>query len=536
MMRYWMSFLFLLTFLAAGVGHAETFRRSVSFEWDPIDGARFYDVELKLQKEDKSENKKFLFKAKDAVWSGKLAPGKYIMRLRARDYRGVPGEWSAPSDFNVGLESAQLKFPSAKMKIDSKEASEVAVPFSWQNVGGATRYHFEVTSEDGKFKSEDDLNDTALKVKLPVAQHYTWRVYGYNDEKIQSEAVAVGEFTVLGERLETPKIEKPESGFVREVKWQKIENASSYDVYLLKLNREKRKWEKFQTFADCKEESVPFSAAWPGGKYQAIVRAKGDLRGPSALAKQNFDVVTGDRSPASEYTALVKTSIDRVTGWYAVASYLVTQIQYSGKHPENNSTSNYNALGGTGRLGTGWFSSDSPWGFLGILDMSGFTFNGKTNTYASLEMNSVYRVNVGMRGELRLQGGVYYKELPETIGDPFTNQSASSTISAVGPHIGAEYWYSLTPKLGVQANFHVYTGMMKISTPNGEPLTPTLSTQLGFLGSYRFTPTFTGLVGYARREDKLSYKSKSSTFTTGGENNTADISGNYLNVFAEWSF
>ena len=198
----------------------------------------------------------------------------------------------------------------------------------------------------------------------------------------------------------------------------------------------------------------------------------------------------------------------------------------------------YDALGGTARVGLGWWSSNTPWGWLAIIDMSGFTLNNEVRTFASTELNAVYKMPVGDRGELRLQGGPYYKELPVTIGDPFSKTSESASVSAAGPHAGAEYWYSITPKFGVQINAHFYYSLLKISTPNGAPLNPSMSTQFGFLGSYRFTPTFTGLAGYARREDRLSYKAVPSTtnFAVDGDVNDSTIVGNYLNLFAEWSF
>ncbi|HEY1079826.1 MAG TPA: hypothetical protein VGE46_07005, partial [Bdellovibrio sp.] len=256
------------------------------------------------------------------------------------------------------------------------------------------------------------------------------------------------------------------------------------------------------------------------------------------VAKQTFNVRNGDRSPAAEYTALVRKSIDRVTGWYAIASYLLTEMQFRGVNPENNSAVAYSAMGGTGRVGLGWFHPDTPWGFLSIIDMSGFTFKGKTQTFASAEFNAVYRKNFGDRGELRFQVGPYYKELPETVGDPFSGQSNDLKVSSAGPHAGVEYWFSISPKFGIQANAHMYMSLMKISTPNGEPLRPSLSTQYGFLGSYRFTPTFTGLIGYARREDKVSYNAVPSTtnFAVDGDVNESTVVGNYLNIFAEWAF
>lgn len=529
-------FIFIFTFWAPAVW-AEPYRRLVNFEWEAIEGAQGYEVELNLKKED-GKGKTFSFKVKEAAWNGRLSPGKYIMKLRSRDYRGVPGDWSEPSEFNVGLEGAILKYPESNAQISSKENEEMAVNFQWNPVGGSDEYAFTLTSEDGKTQINKNLTDTHVEIDLPVAMKYTWKVSASSKEGFQSESMSVGQFSLLGAPIESPKIEKPESEFVRELKWSSPANASNFDVVVSKLNDQAKKWETVKVVENIQESALAFDDTLPGGKYQVAVRAKGDLRVSSALAKQTFSVRHGDRSPAAEYTALVRKSIDRVTGWYGIASYLITEMQFQGSNPEKNSSVAYSAVGGTGRLGLGWFNPATPWGFLGIIDLSGFTFNGKTQTFASTELNAVYRKNQGDRGELRLQMGPYYKELPETVGDPFSGAAEDLKITSAGPHLGAEYWYSLTPKLGLQVNAHLYVSLLKVSTPNGEDLSPTLSTQFGFLGSYRFSQNFTGLMGYARREEKMSYRSvpSATNFAVSGDVNESTIIGNYLNFFAEWAF
>lgn len=538
-MKLGSAFILLMISFWTSMVLAAPYRRLVNFEWEAIENAKSYEIELKQVKSSKEEEAKtFTFKVTEAAWNGRLTPGKYMMKLRSRDYRGVPGDWSEPSEFNVGLETAVLKFPGARVKMATKETDTTSLEFKWAPVGGADQYHFVLTSDDGKTQITETLKEPSFKVKVPVASHYTWKVSSSNNEGITSDATAVGQFTLLGKPIENPRIEKPESDFVRELKWSRPDHVSSYDVYLLKYNTADKKWEKLKVYENYQQDTLPFDDNLPGGKYQVVVRAKSDLRPSAPLAKQSFSVRSGDRSPAAEYTALVRKSIERVTGWYAVASYLITEMSYQGVNPEKNSSVAYKALGGTGRLGVGWFSPHTPWGFLGIIDMSGFTFNGKTQTFASAEANAVYRKSLGDRGEVRFQAGPYYKELPETVGDPFSGSSEDLKISSAGPHFGAEYWYSLTPKLGIQVNAHLYMSLMKISTPNGEPMEPKMSTQFGFLGSYRFTPRFTGLIGYAMREDKMSYKAKTGTdsFASDGDVNESTIIGNYLNVFAEWSF
>lgn len=537
-MKFGAFFLILAFSIWTSEVWATPYRRLVNFEWEAIENAKYYEIELKQIKEKGEKGSTFNFKVKEAAWNGRLTPGKYLMKLRSHDHRGVPGDWSEQSDFNVGLEAAVLKSPSSQMKIKTSETEKAPIDFSWAPVGGADQYQFTLTSEDGKTQITETVTEPRFKSKLPVAATYTWKVAASNSEGISSEATSIGQFSVLGKPLEKPEIEKPESEFVRELKWSRPEYTTAFDVQILRYSAETKKWEKVQVLDNYQHETVPFEDGWDGGKYQAVIRAKTELRPASALAKMSFTVRHGNRSPAAEYTALVRKSIDRVSGWYAVASYLLTEMKYTGINPEKNSSVAYNAIGGTGRLGLGWFSPKTPWGFLGILDMSGFTFNGKTQTFASAELNAVYRLSLGDRGELRLQAGPYYKELPETVGDPFSGQSLDLKISSAGPHVGAEYWYSLTPKLGVQVNAHVYMSMLKISTPNGEALSPKMSTQLGFLGSYRITPRFTGLIGYALREDRMSYNAVPSAgnFANAGDVNESTIIGNYLNLFAEWSF
>ncbi len=547
-MRIWFLVLFIqICGLPLWASESDsTYRRLVNFEWDAIPDAKSYELELTQAVTDKKETPKvFNFKTKDPLWSGRLTPGEYVMKLRSRDYRGVPGDWSPDSDFHVGLDNVMLKSPSANSKISTKESKDLAMTFDWGPVGGADKYIFELIDEDGKSIAQQELEKTSLKLNVPVAKSYSWKVKAVNEKGITSEATSVSQFTLLGKTLEKPKAVALESEYVRELKWSRPDDTESYDVQLLKVDEPTKKWTKFKTYKDYKEDQLPFDPEWSGGRYQIVVRAKGKLRQSSEVMKQQFRVHSGDRSPASEYNALVRRSIERVTGWYGIASYLVTQINFKGVNPEKNSKVGYDALGGTGRLGLGWFDPKNPWGFLGIIDMSGFSFNGSTKTYASAEFNAVYRKNLGDRSEVRFQFGPYYKEVPETLGDSVNNVAEDTTISAVGPHLGAEYWFSLSPKVGLQANAHTYMSLIKMSTPNGEALDPRMSYQIGFMGSYRFTPKLTGLLGYALRVDQMAYKVNPTAANSGGTATTtidsgavneATITGHYLNIFAEWAF
>lgn len=514
----------------------ETYRRLVNFEWEQIEDAKGYEIEIQQLK--KADAKKFSFKVKETAWNGKLTPGTYTMRQRTLDYRGVPGEWSEASEFEVALEPAKLGTPADKSKISAKDEKEYEVPFQWQPVGGAVAYKFMVMSDDGQFKKEETVDVPKIKVKVPVARTFTWQVLALGKDDVKADSAAISQFTLLGQKLAKPSIEKPENEFVREVKWQLPPYAEKADVTLSRLNPATQKWEKVQAFENAKADSIAFQPGYPGGQYKVQVRARGDMRVASDVVSEQFKVRGGDRSPAAEFNAEVKKSIDRINGWYGIASYLITQVAYTSVNYDTGAQVSYPAVGGTGRLGVGWFKPEQQWGFLGILDLSGFINDeGKNLTFASLEANSVWRHAMGDRNELRLQAGMFYKEIPEVLGDPATRTVISyETISFAGPHVAAEYWFSLTPKLGLQLNAHMYMSMMKMKTPNGNGLSPSLSNQFGFLGSYRFSNRFTGLMGYARREDKVKYEANPLRTSDTGKQNETLLQGHYLNFYAEYAF
>lgn len=542
MKRFLLAFIFAVLFLDSSAQASMPYRRLVSFEWESIEGAKNYELEIRRApnevKEDINEGKRHTFKVATPSWKGHLSPGNYIIRLRSSDHRNVPGEWSPESDFHVGLDPVKKMQPKAAAVLSTSESEKTQVNLNWAPVNGADFYEIEVFDAQGVSIDSKKIENNKHTITVPVASQYSWKVIAGNNRGIRSETSQAIHFTVIGKQLSSPKIKKPESEFVREVRWSKPTYTEAYDVVIFKYDAQRKKWARFKVFENTTADMLDFDNSWPGGNYQVVVRSKGNLRKSSPLAKTQFSVVSGDRSPAAEMKVIMRRSIERTSGWYGIASYLVTEIQYSSKNPEHNSTVSYDALGGTARVGLGWFKPRETWGFLGIMDLSGFTFNGETKTFASLEANAVYRRLVSDRAEVRFQAGPYYKELPETIGDPHTQSTSDHNIAVMGAHLGTEYWYSLTPRLGLQVNAHLYLPLIGIETPNGRDLHPTLSTQFGFLGSYRFTENFTGLVGYARREDKISYGAvgNNSNLATDDDKNESTVVGNYLNIFAEWSF
>ncbi|MGZ3795353.1 MAG: fibronectin type III domain-containing protein [Pseudobdellovibrionaceae bacterium] len=545
MMHLLLRILFTLTLLTGAAGFlpaawAETYRREVSFEWEEIPGAKSYDIEIRAASKD-SRDKPMSFRTKDATWSGKLVPGKYLMSLRSRDLRGVPGDWSPSSEFIVNLDPVKIKFPQAQALIKANDERDVLQKFEWDPVSGADEYRFDLSSEDGKTQITETLKEPRYSVKIPVAQNYTWNVTGLG-HSVQSDSTTASNFSIIGRKITPPTIAPPETEFVREVRWSRPNTVEKYDLTLKRLNPQTKKWEKVLTQENVQGESFNFAPEYVGGTYNLQVQAKGHLREDSEVSKITFKVVNGNRSPAAEYTALVRKSIDRLTGWYGIASYFITQINYYGETPETGGLTTTTALGGTGRLGAGFFSSNNKWGFVGIVDMSGFIISGANHTYSSLELSGISRHIIGELGEARLIGGLYYKELPQLFGVPsLTGTNSQVTFfqsSVMGPHMGAEYWHSLSPKLGFQINTHLYYSLLTMKSPNGNNVEPRLSYQIGLLGSYRLNNRFTGLMGLTHRMDQVAYKAnKTGALGEGpGDYDSSRITGQYLSFYAEYGF
>jgi hypothetical protein len=509
---------------------AEEFRRKISLEWEEIPDAKYYDVEIQTQPADgKTKPKSFV--ANSAQWTGKLMLGSYTLRVRGRDRRKVPGEWSEAQEFAVGLETPQIISPKISEKISSKSPTEKNVSFKWSKVGGAESYAFELTSKDGKVKRENTLKDNHVSLSLPVAAEYDWKIIAQGPNGINSEKSAQGTFALWGPKLAKPTLTEPRNAFVRELEWDRPVYSEGFDYEISRFDSQQNAWvsqEKNHTT----DLQAGFDGKYPGGKYKISLKATATLRENSGSSERVFTVAAGDRSPAAEEVATIRESIDRTTGWFGIASYLVTEVSYTGTNsdrtPGNSLSLNFNgALGGTGRVGIGYLSPVSPWGFLTVADYSGIIINNNVYTYDSLETNAVYRTDTGDKSEVRQQFGLFYKELPVIIG---TSQASAlvQSASAVGPHYGIEYWRAITPKFGFQANAHAYLSAASIATPNGNALSPNLSYQLGFLGSYRLTRRMTGLGGFAYRQDSVSYKASD------GSTDTSTLTGNYFNLFLEW--
>ncbi len=503
--------------------------RSVNMDWEAIDGAAAYDIEFVAKP---TFQKRFTIKKPE--WTGKLKPGNYQMRIRAKDRRQVPGDWSEFESITVQLEKISWLTEDPNWKVQSTNPDNWKVQLAWKPVPGAKSYTILAQSTDQAINKTFEVSESSAAIELPVAQQYTLKVEAVGPKDLKSEAPGEGTVEITGPTLKTPKLNKPENKFVRELTWTAESKAKTGALQISAKDEMTGRWKELTQTTVTGKTVFELPSEWPGGMYRVTLQSEAPLRKSSKQVTLEFLVQGGDRSPAAEYVSLVRESIERTRGWFAIASYLVTGLSYTGVNSDNAAGTGLKVkfpqnFGGTGRLGLGFLSDNTAWGFLGIVDLSGFTVRDRNPTFASTEANVVYRSELGGLGELRQHYGVFYKEIPEIIALNTDDIASISKIASLGPHAGLEYWIAVSPKLGLQVNGHLYPNLISVKTPNGNPIAPSISYQFGLLGSYRLGKRTTGLMGYAFRRDSQAYKSES------GKNNTVDLTGHYLNLFLEWS-
>lgn len=529
----------LFGLLIASTPHAygAEYRRQVDVELEAIPDASRYEIKVTRVRDGGQTGKPAYFKMRKPIWSAEIAPGLYLLQMRSYDDRDVAGDWSDPFEYWIKLPAPKPISPVAGVKVKANDDSDAAVEFKWEPVPGAANYRIEIMSEDETIRKEIFSDSPSTNVKLPVARFYRWRVFTRLKDAVDGEEPeATSEFTLMGAPLESPSLDRPLTKVVQEIKWDEIGHATAYS-YVYSVLRADGKWVAVGTPGQTKDAKVAFDLSQPSGQYRLAVQAKAEKRQNSKVAKIDFEVIGGLRDPAAVESAVLKESLAKPSNFYAIASYLITQIDYSAKLYDRNTISGFAALSGTGRIGIGYQNPRKPWGTFGIVDMGGINIANKNFTFASLELQETYKLNLGGRGQSLIGGGFFYKEVPILQGSVAEQFEGVGKATTMGPHIGIQYWQPFSLKFGVQLNARVYYSMLG-NADEGGSLKPTMSFQYGVLGSYRLGPQSMGYAGYAYRADHVQYESATggTSLAPPGAINEINMQGHFLNLLLEYSF
>lgn len=195
----------------------EDFRRDLLLEFEPVDGASAYEIEV--VRDGKKTSKPQVLRFATATWKGKLRPGLYRVRLRSLDERGVAGDWSEAMELKVAHPPMPPITPSAREELRS-EASEidVEVRFEERSVDG-----FEAKIFKGDTFLRSELRDEgASRLRLQAGEEYRLELTPYRSDGGPVEPTS-HQILVLGPKLEPPEFLLPADENIeeRELVWKK---------------------------------------------------------------------------------------------------------------------------------------------------------------------------------------------------------------------------------------------------------------------------------------------------------------------------
>lgn len=176
--------------------------REVEFEWEEIEGARNYQVEVK-------NNQTFLQKLNSSTYTFKIqiAPGKYQIRGRALSIgpQDTESDWSTWKVFDVppGQISA-IKLDKYEFKV-SPHTAHSEIPLNWQAQDGAAEYIVQVTEVNTQAK-QTFITKTPHAVLRLRPGYYTVNITAKTADGLESEPFALPqEIFVQNVPVEIPK-------------------------------------------------------------------------------------------------------------------------------------------------------------------------------------------------------------------------------------------------------------------------------------------------------------------------------------------
>lgn len=144
------------------------FAQDVNLKWDPIPGATSYEFEVSRNGESVVHRK---VEGKGTTWGVKLPPGVYVFKIRAIDWSGQPGEWSAPSPLVSSPPPPEWRHPPEGSTFAVAELNR-GIPLRWNGVSGVKRYQVTV-KHDGVSLLSQTIESTGILFKARKPGDYT---------------------------------------------------------------------------------------------------------------------------------------------------------------------------------------------------------------------------------------------------------------------------------------------------------------------------------------------------------------------------
>lgn len=454
--------IFLLTFSWAVFAQDS---RWIDLEWDVVEDAKEYELEL-LEENEGQEFSRGKFKVTSPKWSHAVNPGKYSLRIRSVDDRGVPGEWSEKIPLKVKILSPTMIRPSQGEKL-----KESLINFEWSTVPQAFSYQLIIRNAENEVVQESTFLGTKEDIYLKDLGKYSWALFalGEGDEALESSEwpeKSFRKFERVGGELDSPVLKVDINQNVT-LEWNNISDATAYEIDYFPPPKQGEKNRRFQI----KKNVFSFAKArLKEGVTTLTVRsqAPGYQDSPRSIIKiirKNDHVSTQEIETGSvknKYTALNQL-FWRQQFFYSLA---YARYSYSSESSKSDTKLNQNDLQGVGG-NVEWIFQKTPKDNQHKVDVSMLSL--ASGNASGIQKRAAYNYIWPFASEAKIWSigaGVSYLDLPVFIGNRKDNSVSSDSISSLGP----EFVMSMVDPLSVNwhfmANFNFAYHPLIISSPD----------------------------------------------------------------------
>lgn len=420
----------LVIFCFAHIVYAETFRRDIAIELEPVEGAESYDFEL--LRSGRESNSAQIVRVKEPTWKGRLKPGSYRIRLRSRDQRGIAGDWSPPMDLQVPHPAPVIVEPIRQQQFSSKEPT-VRIPIKVE-FDALDKIKWTLKKANTPI-SEGESDSAQTTISAPSGEVLTLEIVAQHQDGASSEIQSL-EITTIGPQLETPADYNVPTEQSSTLKWGIVEGSDSYGVDISKLTSRSPASPK-QVQAKSPQLSV---AKWSDGAYRLNVRATGQRKIASEPSTKFLRVKEGRILELSDsLDELNRKSQPSI--WRLDVQIGVLADTFKGENQDLGTKTDFQGAQGVGAMLEA--EKTALWKNLGVYFFGGF---GHTEVNSPGDGQNLAVDTFAGGGELRLRmphsllsggswvlgGGASYEETPEYLSSIDGTNSGAQFLQVIG--------------------------------------------------------------------------------------------------------
>jgi hypothetical protein len=517
--------------------------RWINFDWDPIENATSYEVEL-LQEVQGNVFSLGIFKTDIPEWNKAVNSGKYFVKIRALDKRMVPGEWSEKQAIIIKGKPPELEFPKYEDSLEVEQTDGFIQNFSWRPALGAQFYKIQIFNNQQKLIYSEILTTTTYSYRLSNPGQYFWNVASLTSKDEEPEEnLKKSPFKIIYGKLISPDISIKTTKNVLIFNWSHIKQSPEFYIDIYKQNEDGTFINNLTYKQKETQLSLPKSQ-FQKGTYRFAVIAKKEGYIDSGEAEVIYEYDLEDIKVVAEKSGEDLYNDKRLHGIFSLEAYFaVPSLSYTFKNYEED-TIGSQALSGSSVDLT--LRKNKPLAFISFTDLffiSNLKLMSLSDTYASaifgtvsfsLEKKFNYK-----RFSFFPNVGIFAEKTPLFIISRLNTNSATTKDSmTIGPRLSLKTVFELTSYVSLTVSQNILLHKSQLSGLAGNTFQSNIETEFNFGAKYIFKPTLDLVFKYSINNYSLTSiaKTGSGSHAQAGDVNDLKISGSIISGGVIWYF